>query len=225
MKTKKNFEFPSAVVTLFAKEPRSGQVKTRLHPQLGAKGALALHEGLIRTVFGNLTQADLCPVEVWVGTWDSPAEPPEKHHDIFLSICNIEDIHKQYGPDLGARMWHAATSVLARAEYVVLVGADCPSVDAAYLREALTLLKSGVPIVIGPADDGGYVLLGLCEAPEYLFTAVPWGSDNVLEVTREHLRRHNAHWVELEPRWDVDRPEDLEKLAALCPELMPKVEL
>ena len=223
IKTKQLFELPSAVLAVFAKEPRLGQVKTRLQPQLGAEGALALHQGLIRTVFGNLKQADLCPVELWVAASDASSQPLQKHHELFLSICNIENIYNQEGADLGARMQHAARSVLARADCVVLVGADCPSVDADYLREALTLLRSGVPTVIGPADDGGYVLLGLREAPEYLFDAVPWGSDKVLEVTREHLRRHNAQWVELDPRWDVDRPEDLERLATLCPELLPKL--
>ncbi|MDP1932911.1 MAG: TIGR04282 family arsenosugar biosynthesis glycosyltransferase [Gammaproteobacteria bacterium] len=217
MNENKLLEFPSAVVALFAKEPRLGHVKTRLQPQLGAEGALALHDALIRYVFGNLEQADLCPVELWVA--GSP-QSPQQHHELFLSICNNESIHDQKGADLGARMHHAANAVLTRAECVVLIGADCPSVDASYLREALTLLQSGVPVVIGPAEDGGYVLLGLREAPEYLFDAMPWGTDSVLKVTRQRLRQHNAHHVELAPRWDVDRPEDLQRLTALSPPFM-----
>lgn len=219
MNRKKSFEFADAVVAVFAKEPQLGQVKTRLQPLLGEAGALALHQELIRYVTRTLQQADLCPFELWVASTAKAAEKCQpKHHEIFLSLCNIKDIHDQAGSDLGARMQHAAVHVLARAKYVILVGADCPAVDEAYLREALMLLQSGEPIVIGPADDGGYVLLGLRDTvPAFLFNDVPWGSEKVLEVTRNILRRHNARWVELDARWDVDRPEDLQRLATLSP--------
>lgn len=206
------------MVAVFAKEPRSGQVKTRLQPMLGAEGALALHEALIRYVCDNLQLSGLCPLELWVAGAEGIATDKSKHHETFLSICNIKDIHVQNGFDLGARMQHAASVVLARAECVVLVGADCASVDATYLREALQLLQSGESIVIGPADDGGYVLLGLRDTvPEFLFSDVPWGTHRVLEATRKNLRRHNARWVELGARWDVDRLEDLQRLATLSP--------
>lgn len=216
---KKSFEFADAVVAVFAKEPQLGQVKTRLQPLLGEAGALALHQELIRYVTRTLQQADLCPFELWVaGTAKAAEKCQPKHHELFLSICNIKDIHDQAGNDLGARMQHAAVHVLARAKYVILVGADCPAVDATYLREALMLLQSGEPIVIGPADDGGYVLLGLRDTvPAFLFNDMPWGSEKVLEVTRNNLRCHNARWVELDARWDVDRPEDLQRLATLSP--------
>lgn len=219
MNTNNPFEFPDAVVAVFAKEPQLGLVKTRLQPLLGAQGALALHEELIRYVTGGLQQACVCPVELWVaGASPGKNKSNSKPHELFLSFCNIKDIYDQSGVDLGARMQHAAVQVLARAKYVVLVGADCPAVDAAYLRDALSVLQSGVPVVVGPADDGGYVLLGLRDTvPAFLFTDMPWGSDKVLDATRNSLRLHNARWVELEARWDVDRPEDLQRLTTLSP--------
>lgn len=233
-KDKNEFEFSASVLAVFAKEPRLGEVKTRLQPLLGAQRALALHETLIRYVFGNLQSARLCPVEFWVAK--SPSSSNQDSQEVFLSLCNKRDIYIQSGADLGARMRHAVEHAWSRAasvENVVLVGADCPSVDAEYLREALTLLEGGASVVLGPADDGGYVLLGLRKGPcnaaqcDALFglaasgTGLPdelsWGTERVLEVTRDRLRRAGLTWVELEPRWDVDRPEDLPRLATLRP--------
>ncbi|MDO8332342.1 MAG: TIGR04282 family arsenosugar biosynthesis glycosyltransferase [Fluviicoccus sp.] len=239
IKDKKEYEFSSSVLAVFAREPRLGEVKTRLQPLLGAERALALHEALIRYVFGNLQSARLCPAELWVAA--PPFSSVNQHaHEVFLSLCNERDIHLQEGADLGARMRHAVEHAWSRAtsvENVVLVGADCPSVGAEYLRQALTQLEGGESVVIGPADDGGYVLVGLRKGPrnaalcDALFGAVPsgagltaevpdelpWGTERVLEVTRDRLRSAGLTWAELEPRWDVDRPEDLPRLATLRP--------
>lgn len=231
------------MLAVFAKEPRLGEVKTRLQPLLGAERALALHEALLRYVFGNLQRARLCPAEIWVA--ESSSCSNQNSHEVFLSLCNERDIHLQTGADLGARMRHAVEHAWSRAASVILVGADCPSVDAEYLRQALTLLEGGESVVIGPADDGGYVLVGLrkqtesestnaalCDAlfgaaasgtgvpgkmRDELTDKLPWGTDRVLEVTRTRLRQAGLTWVELAPRWDVDRPEDLPRLATLRP--------
>ncbi len=214
---KSDYDFSDSVLAVFAKEPRIGQVKTRMEPELGIEGALNLHKSLIRYVFCSLSQAGLCPVELWVASADDDLNGNVILDKVFVSICNKERINKQIAGDLGLKMQHAAGAVLSRADSVILVGADCPAVDATYLRQALELLAAGEPIVIGPADDGGYVLLGLRHVPDCLFSGVPWGTDRVLEVTREQLRRSGERWVELEPRWDVDRPEDLKRLASLNP--------
>ncbi|MDO9317081.1 MAG: TIGR04282 family arsenosugar biosynthesis glycosyltransferase [Gammaproteobacteria bacterium] len=241
-KDKKEYEFSSSVLAVFAREPRLGEVKTRLQPLLGAERALELHEALICYVFGNLQGARLCAAEFWVAA--SPSSSNQYSRELFLSLCNEKDIYIQEGADLGARMRHAvehAWSRAARVESVILVGADCPSVDAEYLRQALALLEGGESVVIGPADDGGYVLVALRKGPrnaalcDALFGAVPsgagllgglpaevpdelpWGTERVLDVTRDRLRRAELTWVELAPRWDVDRPEDLPRLATLRP--------
>ncbi|MES3008221.1 MAG: TIGR04282 family arsenosugar biosynthesis glycosyltransferase [Pseudomonadota bacterium] len=235
IKDKEEYEFSSSVLAVFAKEPRLGEVKTRLQPLLGAERALALHEALIGYVFGNLQRAGLCATELWVASSSSSSD--QHSHEVFLSICNKKDIYVQKGADLGARMRHAVEHAWSRADSVILVGADCPSVDAEYLRQALTVLDSGESVVIGPADDGGYVLVGLrkqagsapanaalCDAlfgatPTGIEAAdeLPWGTERVLEITRDRLHQAGLTWVELEPRWDVDRPEDLPRLATLRP--------
>ena len=114
-------------------------------------------------------------------------------------------------------MAHAAHDALTRARCVVLLGADCPAVDAEYLNSALLLLTQGESIVVGPAEDGGYVLLGLRDVPPEIFSGVSWGSAQVMEQTRDRLRRAGRHWRELPTSWDVDRPEDLHRLKDLLP--------
>ena len=215
MNIKEKIDYSRGVVALFAKTPRRGAVKTRIQPLLGEDGALSLHKSLIQFVFKSLDEAALCRVELWVAVGDGSLEGDSLHEEVFTSICNIRNIKAQSEGDLGVRMATCARLVLQRADYVVLVGADCPSVDADYLRRALGHLDAGADIVIGPAEDGGYVLLGLRAVPDCLFIDMPWGTADVMETTRARLLAQGLGWVELEPRWDVDRPEDLPRWEAL----------
>ena len=114
----------------------------------------------------------------------------------------------QRGDDLGARMHNALASALARAERVVLVGSDCPAIDREYLVEALDALER-VPVVLGPALDGGYVLIGTREIDPGIFRGVAWGTGKVLAQTVERLRQLGWRWKELRALADIDRPEDL----------------
>lgn len=211
------YRYPGGVVALYAKAPVLGSVKTRMQGVLGLEGALALHKALIRYVFCNLEESRLCPVQLWVGQSQALSKANHSHDEFFLSLCNKRDIYDQEGLDLGAKMAFTARQALRSSDYVVLVGSDCASVDAAYLEQALDALDSGEQIVFGPAEDGGYVLLGLRVVPECLFTAVPWGEAGVMKITRENLAAAGLSWFELEPRWDVDRPQDLPRLQGLEP--------
>lgn len=216
-KNKIEYRYERGVVALFAKEPVKGKVKTRMEAQLGQEGALSLHKALIRYVFSNLAESQLCPVQLWVAQAQAPSRSNNISEEFFLSICNKRDISYQKGESLGERMAHTARELLKDSEYVVLVGADCASVDAAYLEQALEALESGEQIVFGPAEDGGYVLLGLRIVPECLFAQVPWGEAEVMVKTRQNLKAAGLSWLELAPRWDVDRPQDLPRLASLEP--------
>lgn len=214
-KDKIAYRYPRGVVALYAKAPLLGKVKTRMQGLLGLEGALSLHKALIRYVFANLTESRLCPVQLWVA--QAHPDPNKLHDDYFLSLCNKENIFNQSGADLGAKMAFTARQLLEGSDYVVLVGSDCASVDAAYLEQALQALESGEQIVFGPAEDGGYVLLGLRVVPDCLFAQVPWGEGEVMAITRQNLTAAGLSWLELEPRWDVDRPQDLPRLASLEP--------
>lgn len=201
--------FPHGRLMVFAKTPVPGEVKTRLIPTLGAPKAARLHEQLIQRTLSLCSSACICTVELWC--------TPDSAHPFFQQCARKfgVDLHTQQGGDLGERMCHALSSALGRSPYAVLAGSDCPSLTPDLLRQALTLLERGLEAVIAPAEDGGYVLLGLRHPDAGLFTSVPWGTDRVMDITRRRLEQLGRRWHELPRQWDVDRPEDLERLAGL----------
>jgi hypothetical protein len=201
-------KYPQAKIIQFAKAPVVGQVKTRLIPVLGAQGALELHQQLIKQVLSTLSQSQLCPVSLWVsGTTAHP------FFDDFSATEPADFILLQTGKDLGERMANAFEATLAEYEYALIVGSDCPAITEQYLEQALWALDQGADVVLGPAEDGGYVLIGMrCFYPE-LFDGIEWGSGRVLTQTRDRLKQMNCKWIELAQLWDVDRPEDLDRLS------------
>jgi rSAM/selenodomain-associated transferase 1 len=122
----------------------------------------------------------------------------------------------QQGEDLGERMFHAASRALVQAESVLLLGTDCPGVTRDYLVRAFQALHRA-EVVIGPAEDGGYVLLGLRRVDRKLFRGLAWGTSSVLEQTLERVMALGWRHALLEPLWDVDRPRDVERLAREFP--------
>ena len=189
---------------MFAKLPRLSKVKTRLQPELSAEQALDIYQQLFYHSLTTLRTARLCPFELWFD-----ATPELTFAEEIKQRYGPVEIRVQQGDDLGQRMRHALHDVLQRAAKVVLIGADCPAIDKAYLANALTALNHSIPAVLGPASDGGYVLLAAQTAGLPIFDAVDWGSDRVLEQTRAHLRHHGVSWVELPMLSDIDRPEDI----------------
>jgi len=119
-------------------------------------------------------------------------------------------LRRQEGHDLGARMEAAFRDAFARSTPLLVIGADCPALEPVDLRDAAFALERH-DAVIAPAEDGGYVLVGLARA-QPIFDGMPWGGPQVLARTRERLRDAGASWHELRMLWDVDRPEDLARL-------------
>ena len=191
---------------VFAKAPVPGRVKTRLIPSIGPLAAAALYEQLVLQCLSIAIHARLGPVELWC--------TPSVHHPFFLQCARefpVALFHQAEG-DLGHRMVHAFQKSLKKVPYVLLMGADCPSLTSDDLGEAAGVLRQGMDAVIGPASDGGYVLIGLCRCTPELFSGISWGTGSVLQETRERLRDLGWKWHELSERWDVDRPEDVERL-------------
>jgi rSAM/selenodomain-associated transferase 1 len=202
-----HWRYPQARILFFAKAPVAGRVKTRLQPLLGEAGALALHQKLIGFGWHQLTQAALAPMQLWASDAGGDA--------FFATLDGVSHTWHQTGHDLGERMHHATVQALSEADFVVVVGADCPSVDAVYVEQALALLAAGEPVVLGPAEDGGYVLIGLRSPTATVFQGIDWGQSSVMQQTRERLQASGISWRELAIKWDVDRPEDLARLNTL----------
>lgn len=198
--------FPDARLLIFAKAPVPGRVKTRLARPLGTRGAAALYQKLLRQTLRIAHEARLCPIELWCA--------PDARHGFFVT-CRREygvRLRRQCGGDLGRRMNHALNQTLAAGHPAVLIGGDCASVGAVELRTAFGLLAAGHEAVLGPAADGGYVLIGLNRPGPALFRSIAWSTPTVLAATRRRLRRAGMHWAELPAGWDVDTPADLRRL-------------
>jgi rSAM/selenodomain-associated transferase 1 len=193
-----------ASVVLLTKAPQPGRVKTRLIPLLGTDGAAALQARLIKHTLATIRRAAFSNVEVHA----DPANDP------FLQFCAAQyraTLVQQCAGDLGARMHHAFASASA-ASGVLLIGSDCPALTARHLRDAARALVVGHDVVLGPAEDGGYTLIGLRRPDARLFEGIAWGTSSVLAQTRERLRDAGLHWAELEMLWDVDSAADYERL-------------
>ena len=203
---KPTWTVPRSRILVFAKAPIPNTVKTRLIPTLSPDQAADLQSQLVTHTLKNATAGELAPVELWCS--------PDHRHPFFLSIAERFKIplKSQSEGDLGERMGNALRKTLMDNRYAILIGTDCPVYDTDYLYAALKALQGGADAVVGPAEDGGYVLIGLSRYDPALFRGIHWGSDSVLAETRERLRTAGFQWRELPPLWDVDRPNDLIRL-------------
>ena len=195
-----------ASVLIFARAPVAGSVKTRLIPLLGDHGAAALYRSLVARALTVARESGVGPVELWC----TPTTD-----DDFFAACRDRfhvTLHRQSEGDLGARMLNAFEDALTRSRHVLLTGSDCPSLTAADLRAAARALREGRDAVFGPTEDGGYVLVGLSLALPALFDSMTWGTATVMEETRQRLRNLGWRWHELPVHWDVDRPQDYQRL-------------
>ncbi len=196
-------------VLIFAKEPETGQVKTRLIPLLGAAGAVALHQQLVKHALATALDAKIGEVELCCApTFEHP----------FFGRCADEfgiTLRSQGPGDLGQRMFHAFQKSLCHSERVLLLGSDCPALTSRDLHHAAEKLKTGNDVLLGPTEDGGYVLIGLTRCSPRLFQGITWGGSHVMEQTRERLHKLKWRWYELPMLWDVDRPDDYRRLAHL----------
>jgi rSAM/selenodomain-associated transferase 1 len=186
----------------FAREPLAGSVKTRMMPHLSPREACALHSELVLWTARSLVGAGLGAVELAV---TGALEHPLFDHCRELGLAGVG---AQRGAHLGERMYNALVDGLGRFERVILIGSDCPGIDRDYLQMAVRALD-GEEVVLGPALDGGYVLIGARRIYREIFEGITWGSDTVLAETRQRLRRSAVTWAELPALADIDRPEDL----------------
>lgn len=198
--------YPQSRLLIFAKAPIPGRSKTRLAGKLGARGAARLQARLTRQTVTTALRARLAPLQLWCA--------PSSAH-AFFAACRRDyplTLHRQHGADLGRRMHHALTRALQGCRCAVLIGSDCPTLTPAVLKKAFAVLHDGADVVLVPALDGGYVLIGVRHSAARLFQGITWGSDRVLTQTRRRLRQLSLICVELPVLADVDTPADLMRM-------------
>jgi rSAM/selenodomain-associated transferase 2/rSAM/selenodomain-associated transferase 1 len=189
---------------LFARYPIAGKVKTRLIPALGSAGAVALHRRLVLRAFRAADEAcRALPAHLEVH-FEGGTEQAMSHW-----LGGNARFVPQHGGDLGARMAGAfEESFRTGPAATVVIGSDCPSLSALVIVEAFARLTER-PAVLGPAEDGGYYLVGLSQPIPELFRSIPWGSDQVLANSLAVLQQQGCEAALLKPLTDIDRPEDL----------------
>ena len=203
-------QFLRKALILFSRYPEPGKVKTRLIPVLGPEKAARLQCDLMQGLLGE-AEALLSETEVIIAFQGGSRT---KMRSLFGRQWSYA---QQSGQDLGQRMLHALSSELDKGlERVLLCGSDCPGLSTAVLRRGFDALQHH-DLVLGPALDGGYYLIGARQglsrkrlAP--IFTGIDWGTDRVLRQT-EHKAKHSALQVgRIDVLGDIDRPEDLKYL-------------
>lgn len=190
---------------LFSRYPRPGQTKTRLIPALGSAGAATFQQQLTETVAALALdwQANQPHRQLEVRFTGATAQAMQQWLGDAACYCD------QGSGDLGQRMAIALQTALAdAAERVVLIGSDCPFLTQPLLEQAFQALRWH-DLVLGPALDGGYYLIGLRHPHPELFQGIDWGSERVLAQTRAIAQHLDLSWQELTPLRDLDRPEDL----------------
>lgn len=190
---------------VFVKAPRPGLVKTRIAEVLGAEAAAAIYRRLAECVLANL--AGLREVELRFA-------PDDALPEIAPWLCPGWRANPQGGGDLGVRLERAfADAFAAGARRVVVIGSDCPEVRTADIRDAWQAL-AGAGVALGPAQDGGYWLIGLAQPQPRLFTDLPWSTADVFRQTVERARALGLRVARLRQLADVDTAADWQAFQA-----------
>ena len=196
-------------IAILAKAPIPGLAKTRLIPTIGAHAAAVLQERLTERAVATALAAAIGPVTLWCA--------PDPSHAAFRELVGPHKIALKRQPDgdLGVRMLAAMAGVGP----TLVIGADCPAFTAAHLRAAADALHGGAEVVLTPAEDGGYVLIGAHKPHAALFSGMVWSTDTVLAETRARIAALGLRSVELPALWDVDTENDLARIEREIPEI------
>jgi len=189
---------------VFTKAPVPGQVKTRLQPTLSPQECAQLHKWLLLQTLQIASKSSQDNIQLWCY--------PTTQDDFFAEMQQQFqlELRTQHGRDLGERMLNALNLGISDNDAVILIGSDCPFFSANYINEALTLLESDLDMVIGPAKDGGFVLVATNKPlPQGLFEGIAWGERSVLKETLKRAKDNKIQYETLQPLQDIDRPEDL----------------
>ncbi|WP_353931327.1 TIGR04282 family arsenosugar biosynthesis glycosyltransferase [Okeanomitos corallinicola TIOX110] len=191
-------------IIIFTRYPEPGKTKTRLIPALGDMGAASLQKQMTEHTLSQvrkLTTTSAITVEVRFSGGSC---------ELMQNWLGLDLLYKNQGEgDLGQRMMRSLTDAFANnCEQVIIIGTDCPGLDCQILISALEKLQ-GCELVLGPAIDGGYYLIGLRQLVPELFSNIPWGTAQVFSQTVEIAQKLNLSSAYLSSLADVDRPEDL----------------
>lgn len=221
---------PRAAITVLAKRPIAGQVKTRLAAALAPDAIVQLYAAMLEDTLRTVADAADALGLAWV--WATPPEPAARDPLAAARAWCVgrglpANVEAQAEGPLGARIRAALDAGLSRAPRALVVGADAPALDRARLEAALSSLEAdaGLPeakgrgeaaprAVLGPTEDGGFDLLAVDHPPRWLDAAIGWSTSEALGDTVRAAEADGVHVRRLPLGWDVDTPDDLPRLGA-----------
>ncbi len=204
------YKYPHIRLIMMTRAPVAGQVKSRLAKSIGNRRAAAVYRNMVQVQISKLLAANICPLELHVC--------PQVRHPFFMAMrrAGVVRVERQQGNNLGSRMHHALRSGLQRAEAVTLIGADVPGISVEQIEQVCTLLSSRDELIIMPAADGGYGLLGMRNTDAGLFRAVHWGTQQVCKQTLRRAAQLGINYRLFSSCYDIDYQRDLARLRELA---------
>lgn len=191
-------------ISVFAKAPVEGRVKTRLAATVGNRVARFFYQKMCSYVVDVSVRAHMARVSVWCTPQPHPYfRRLVRHNQVKLSV--------QPPGDLGQRLRRVAQRELLTADAVLLIGADAIGLTSQHLIEAVQQLSIGVDVVVAPAGDGGYTLIGMRQVQPAVFQRIPWGSAKVMRSTAARCRSAGLVLGELPLAADLDTAQDLKR--------------
>ncbi|MBD2777645.1 TIGR04282 family arsenosugar biosynthesis glycosyltransferase [Iningainema tapete] len=191
---------------IFTRYPEAGKTKTRLIPALGAEGAASLHRQMTEHTLSQVRQLHIDPPH---GGFSFEVRYAGGDLQLMQDWLGTDLVYQSQGEgDLGQRMVRSLVAFESGTEQAVIIGSDCPGLNTQILAQAFKHLYLH-DLVLGPALDGGYYLIGLRCLIKELFTNIDWGTARVLQQTIDVAQQLNLSVADLPPLADVDRPEDL----------------
>jgi len=182
------------LLAIFAKVPQLGKVKTRLAKDIGDSEALRVYTGFLEKLISEHSNQEYKLIVYFASD--------EKEMDKYYSSIKV-----QKGKDLGERLFNCFETELSDFDKVIVIGSDHPTISSSDILEAFSVLDSN-DVVIGPAEDGGYYLIGMKQFHD-LFEGIAWSTSEVLKQTLEKCKDLNAGL--LEKKFDIDTSEDLKR--------------
>jgi len=197
-------------LVVMAKAPREGEVKTRLLGAISPEEARRLYVAFLSDTFALMEEV----VEERENLTVALCYTPEGEEEAFEEVEREGSLMiPQRGADLGERIANCFADLFALGfESVVVIGADSPTLPGEYILDAFECFETDDDVVIGPAEDGGYYLIGMRKLHKRIFEGIPWGEAGVLDATVERAKEAELDLVLLSEWHDVDTPEDFERL-------------
>ncbi|MBK6700597.1 MAG: TIGR04282 family arsenosugar biosynthesis glycosyltransferase [Saprospiraceae bacterium] len=186
---------PNALI-IFIRNPFLGKVKTRLAHSLGAEQALTIYTKLLKI---TREQSILVNAQCYLYYSDHIEQDAWSENTFIKRV--------QFGEDLGARMANAFNEVLQTHSKAIIIGSDCPYITGQIIDHSFHLLSNN-DVILGPAKDGGYYLLGMKSTSPSLFVSMPWSETNLYEKTIEKLNQLNYTYTSLIKMEDIDTEEE-----------------